>query len=89
MPRICRCGLAQVRLQCPSRSQNDAVAGGCVASRTAKVSGQWVLPIATGMNLRQDLPSSESPADMMLEGTTLKRQWMVADGVVKCRIGRY
>jgi hypothetical protein len=39
--------------------------------------------------LRQDLPSSESPADMMREGTTLKRQWMVADGVVKRRIGRY
>lgn len=38
--------------------------------------------------LRQDLPSSESPADMMLEAT-LKRQWMVANGVVKRRIGRY
>jgi hypothetical protein len=39
--------------------------------------------------LRQDLPSSESPADMMLEGTTLKRRWTVANALVKRRIGRY
>jgi hypothetical protein len=38
---------------------------------------------------RQDLPSSESPADMMLEGTTLKRQWTVTNAVVKRRIRRY
>jgi hypothetical protein len=34
------------------------VGGGCVASRTAKVSGQWVLPTATEMNCGRTCPSA-------------------------------